>query len=79
MDKLAADVTLTEAEEDLLRKEVEAPLDGMFGERIDSIAAICNIPSAKSKEYLSQNLEKLFNSIVPESDDDWYSVIIFAE
>lgn len=46
---------------------------------IASIAAVCNIPSAKSEKYYSQNLEKLFNGIVPENDKEWYSVIVFAE
>lgn len=48
-------------------------------DKVESIAAVCNIPSAKSEEYLSQNLEKLFNGIVPSNDDEWYSVIVFAE
>lgn len=46
---------------------------------IESIAAVCNIPSAKSEEYLSQNLEKVFNGIVPETERDVYSIIIMAE
>lgn len=46
---------------------------------IGSIAAVCNIPSAKSEKYFSQNLEKLFNGIVPENAKEWYSVIVFAE
>lgn len=50
-----------------------------FVDKIESIAAVCNIPSAKSEEYLSQNIEKLFNGIVPQKEDDWYSVITFAE
>lgn len=46
---------------------------------IGSIAAVCNIPSAKSEKYFSQNLEKLFNGVVPENPKEWYSVIVFAE
>lgn len=48
-------------------------------EKIRSISAVCNIPSGKSEDYLSQNLEKLFNGVVPKTEDEWYSVIIFAE
>lgn len=48
-------------------------------DKIESISAVCNIPSAKSEEYLSQNIEKLFNGIVPKKEDEWYSVIVFAE
>lgn len=50
-----------------------------FIDKIKSISAVCNIPSAKSEDYLSQNIEKLFNGIVPQKDDEWYSVIVFAE
>lgn len=53
--------------------------DESFVDKIESIAAVCNIPSAKSEDYLSQNIEKLFNGIVPHKADEWYSVIIFAE
>lgn len=53
--------------------------DESFLDKIESIAAVCNIPSAKSEEYMSQNIEKLFNGIVPQNEDEWYSVIIFAE
>ena len=53
--------------------------DESFVDKIESIAAVCNIPSAKSEDYLSQNIEKLFNGIVPQKADEWYSVIIFAE
>ena len=70
---------LSKDEEEALRKDAAEPLEKAFGGDITSIAALCNIPSAKSKEYLSQNLDKLFNSVVPETENDWYSVIIFAE
>ena len=60
-------------------KKVFSDRDVLFEDKIASIASVCGIPSAKSEEYLSQNIEKLFNGIVPTGDDDWYSVIIFAE
>lgn len=69
----------SEDKEEALRKVAEKPLEELFGGDITSIAAICNIPSGKSKEYLSQNLDKVFNGVVPKTDEDWYSVIIFAE
>ena len=50
-----------------------------FVDKIESISAVCNIPSGKSEDYYSQNLEKLFNGIVPQNDNEWYSIIIFAE
>ena len=45
----------------------------------ESISAVCNIPSAKSEKYLSQNLEKVFNGITPESSKDEYTIIVLAE
>lgn len=53
--------------------------DECLVDKIESIAGVCNIPSAKSAEYISQNIEKLLNGIVPQKKDEWYSVIIFAE
>lgn len=78
MDELAGH-SYSRREQERLAKRAEDQLDSMFGGKIRSIAALCNIPSAKSKEYLSQNLDKLFNSVVPKSNDEWYSVIILAE
>lgn len=45
----------------------------------ESISAVCNIPSAKSEKYLSQNLEKVFNGIIPQNSKDEYTIIVLAE
>ncbi len=60
-------------------KKIFSYKNSSMEDKIKSIAAVCNIPSAKSEEYVSQNLEKLFNGIVPKTDNEWYSVVIFAE
>lgn len=44
-----------------------------------SIAALSNIPSEKSENYICQGIDKLLNGIVPKTDDDSYFVIILAE
>lgn len=49
------------------------------GMDIKSIAAICNIPSAKSDKYLSQGIEKVLNGIVPQNEHDGYMIIVLAE
>lgn len=59
-------------------KKIFCDGDKSFVDKIESISAVCNIPSAKSKEYFSQNIEKLFNGIVPKKTADWYSIIIFG-
>lgn len=46
---------------------------------VQSIAALCNIPSEKSEDYICQGIDKLLNGIVPEKDDDSYSIVILAE
>lgn len=46
---------------------------------IGSIAATCNIPSAKSDKYLSQGIEKVLNGIVPQNEQEGYMVIVLAE
>ena len=48
-------------------------------ESYESISAVCNIPSAKSEKYLSQNLEKVFNGITPQSSKEEYTIIVLAE
>ncbi len=44
-----------------------------------SVATVSNIPSEKSKEFISQGIDKLLNGVVPKDDEDSYCVIILAE
>ena len=48
-------------------------------DKASSIAVLCNIPSAKSKDYISQGIEKLLNGVVPNTDDENYTVVILAQ
>lgn len=49
------------------------------GIEIRSIAATCNIPSAKSDKYLSQGIEKVLNGSIPQNEHEGYMIIILAE
>lgn len=44
-----------------------------------SIAVLENTPSAYSEDYITQGLDKLLNGIVPQSDEESYSVVFLAE
>jgi len=44
-----------------------------------SVSVLCNIPSAKSEDYISQGFEKLLNGVVPNCDEESYTVVILAE
>lgn len=46
---------------------------------IQSIAVLVNTPSKYSNDYMTQGLEKLLNGIVPQSEEESYSVIFLAE
>lgn len=46
---------------------------------IKSVAATCNIPSAKSEKYLSQGIEKVLNGIMPSDEHEGYIIIVLAE
>ena len=44
-----------------------------------SVAVLENTPSAYSEDYITQGLDKLLNGIVPQSDEESYSVVFLAE
>lgn len=44
-----------------------------------SIASLTSIPSEKSENFVSQGLEKLIDGIVPQSEDENYTVLLLAE
>lgn len=48
-------------------------------ENYHSISALCNVPSEKSEDYISQGIDKLLNGIVPKDEDESYFVVILAE
>lgn len=44
-----------------------------------SVAVLCNVPSEKSQDYISQGIDKLLNGIVPKTKEESYTVVILAE
>ena len=44
-----------------------------------SVTVLENTPSAYSEDYITQGLDKLLNGIVPQSDEESYSVVFLAE
>lgn len=44
-----------------------------------SIASISNIATEKSKQFISQSMEKLLDGIVPQTDDEQYTIILLAK
>ena len=53
--------------------------NNLFGNGCKSISSLCNIPSEKSEDFISQGIDKLLNGIVPQSDSESYTVVILAE
>ncbi len=47
--------------------------------RFTSIAALSNIPSEKSEDYICQGIDKLLNGVIPKTEAENYFIIILAE
>lgn len=60
------------------KKEKEGSLDLLQNINGLSVATISNIPSEKSEKFISQTIEKLFDGIVPENNEDNYTVVLLA-
>ena len=45
---------------------------------VKSVAVVSNLASDKSEDFVSQSMEKLLDGIVPESDDEEYTVVLLA-
>lgn len=43
-----------------------------------SVATISNVPSEKSEKFISQTIEKLLDGIVPENDEQEYTLVLLA-
>lgn len=43
-----------------------------------SVAAVSNVPTEKSKEFVSQTIEKLLDGIVPRSRSEEYTLVLLA-
>lgn len=46
--------------------------------RHPSIATVSNIPGEKSKQFVSQTIEKILDGVVPESPEQEYSIVLIA-
>lgn len=44
----------------------------------NSVAAVSNLASGKSKEYAGQGVEKLLDSVVPHDDSEAYTLVLLA-
>lgn len=43
-----------------------------------SVAIVSNLPSEKSENFISQNMEKLLDGVVPTEENDEYSIVLLA-
>ncbi|MCM1097245.1 MAG: DUF87 domain-containing protein [Ruminococcus flavefaciens] len=48
-------------------------------DKMESVSIMSGIPSEKSENFISQGIEKLLNSVVPEKEKDNYTIILLAE
>ena len=54
-------------------------VDGRKRDAVTSIALLTNTPSEFSEDYVGQGLEKVLNGVVPESEEDSYTIVFLAE
>lgn len=60
--------------------ETQNVMDNLLGhDTYKSISCLCNIPSDKSEEYVSQGIDKLLNGIVPKTEQESYSILILGK
>lgn len=52
---------------------------GRQRDAVNSIALLTNTPSEYSEDYVGQGLEKVLNGVVPESNEESYTVVFLAE
>lgn len=68
-----------ESLEKLFSFSQKVEIDGNICDAVNSIALLTNTPSKYSDDYLGQGLEKVLNGIVPESDQESYTMVFLAE
>lgn len=52
---------------------------GRERDAVTSIALLTNTPSEFSEDYAGQGLEKVLNGVIPESEEDSYTIVFLAE
>ena len=45
----------------------------------DTVAAVSNLVSERSEDFVSQSIEKLLDGIVPQTEDEEYTILLLAE
>lgn len=48
-------------------------------DKAEAVSVLSNVPSEKSEGFMSQGIEKLLNGVVPQKNEDSYSVVFLAE
>lgn len=48
-------------------------------ESFKSVSVLSNMPSKYSEDYITQGLDRIVESVVPENDEDSYSIVFLAE
>ena len=43
-----------------------------------SVAIVSNVPTEKSEKFISQSMEKLLDGIVPQNEDEEYTIVLLA-
>ena len=54
-------------------------IEGINDNKVKSIAVVSNVASEKSKDFISQSMEKLLDGIVPENESQEYTIVLLAE
>lgn len=49
------------------------------GAKVKSVAIVSNLASEKSEDFISQNMEKLLDAIVPEQESEEYTIVLLAK
>lgn len=68
-----------ELAEQLFSFSEQIEVGGRQRDAVNSIALLTNTPSEYSEDYVGQGLEKVLNGVVPESDQESYTVVFLAE
>lgn len=74
--KIIDDVELAEQ---LFSFSEQIEVDGRQRDAVNSIALLTNTPSEYSEDYVGQGLEKVLNGVIPESEEESYTVVFLAE
>lgn len=63
----------------LFNNEGTILIDEQERPRVNSVSLFSNTPSQYAEKYVTQGLDKLINGVVPESEEESYTVVFLAE